>query len=136
MTEPDNHPLKGKPGLARIKSALGYSLDGWRTAFRNEQALRQEVAIALALLPFALLLPLTLAERAVLIAAILLVLIVELLNSAIEAVVDRVSLERHELAKRAKDYGSAAVMLSILTGTMLWLAIAGPALLKVIAARL
>lgn len=113
-------PFKGKTGLIRIWNAFRYSLAGLQAAFHHEDAFRQECLLALLLLPVALFLPASGAAKAVLIGSVILVLIVELLNSAIEATVDRVSLERHLLAKRAKDIGSAAVMLSLLNLLLVW----------------
>lgn len=113
-------PFKGKTGLVRIWNAFRYSLAGLQAAFHHEDAFRQECLLALLLLPVALFLPASGAAKAVLIGSVILVLIVELLNSAIEATVDRVSLERHLLAKRAKDIGSAAVMLSLLNLLLVW----------------
>jgi diacylglycerol kinase (ATP) len=113
-------PYKGKTGMKRLINAFGYSLSGLRAAFRHEDAFRQEVALATVLIPAAFLLPVPATTRAVLLASVFLVLIVELLNTAVEAVVDRISLEDHELAKRAKDIGSAAVMLSLLNMTVVW----------------
>jgi diacylglycerol kinase (ATP) len=112
---------KGKTGLERIWNALLYSLDGFAAAFRHENAFRQEVLLALVLVPIALVLPASGAGKAAMVASVLLVPIVELLNSAIEAVTDRVSLEDHVLAKRAKDMGSAAVMLSLINVPTVWL---------------
>jgi len=117
MTE---SPFKGKTGLRRVWNALHYSLDGLRAAYACEDAFRQELWLALLLVPLAWLLTEIPVERALLIASVLLVLIVELLNSAVEATVDRVSLENHRLAKRAKDIGSAAVLLSLLTTLTVW----------------
>jgi diacylglycerol kinase (ATP) len=114
-------PYKGKTGLARVWNALLYSLDGLAAAFRHEDAFRQEVLLALVLVPLALYMPVTGVGKALMVAAVLLVLVVELLNSGIEAVTDRVSLEDHVLAKRAKDMGSAAVMLSLLNVPAVWL---------------
>ena len=113
-------PFKGKTGLRRVWNAMGYSLDGLRAAYACEDAFRQEVFLALLLVPVALYLPVGGLGKAVLIGSVLLVLIVELLNSAIEAVVDRVSLENHRLAKRAKDIGSAAVFISLLNVLVIW----------------
>ncbi len=113
-------PFKGKTGLVRIWNALHYSLAGLSQAFRLEDAFRQEVFLAIVLLPIALLYPHSGVEKALLAASVLLVLIVELLNSAVEAVVDRVSLERHELAKRAKDIGSAAVLITLINLACVW----------------
>ena len=121
---------KSKSGLARIGRALGYSLHGFAAAWRNEQAFRQELLLCLVLLPFALFLPLEILERVVLITTLLIVLVVELLNSAIEAVVDRVSLDNHDLSKRAKDLGSAAVFLSLVIAAMAWALIAAPAIAR------
>lgn len=112
---------KGKTGLARIWNALLYSLDGLSAAFRHEGAFRQEVLIAVVLIPVALIVPATGPGKAMMVGSVLLVLIVELLNSAIESVTDRVSLEDHVLAKRAKDMGSAAVMLSLINVPVIWL---------------
>jgi diacylglycerol kinase (ATP) len=123
---------KSKSGLARIGRAFGYSLQGFAAAWRNEQAFRQELLLCLVLLPFALFLPLEILERVVLIATLLIVLVVELLNSAIEAVVDRVSLDNHDLSKRAKDLGSAAVFLSLVIAGMAWILIAGPAIARLL----
>lgn len=117
----EKSPFKGKTGLARIRSACGYSLDGLAGAWRHEDAFRQEVWLALVLIPVACFMPVGGAGRALMIGSVLLVLVVELLNSAIEAVVDRVSLEHHHLAKRAKDAGSAAVMLSLINVAVVWL---------------
>ncbi len=113
-------PHKGKTGLRRIWNALFYSLDGFRAAWRHEDAFRQEVLLAVVLVPLALVLGQSGLERALLIASLVLVLIVELLNSAVEATVDRVSLENHHLAKRAKDIGSAAVLISLLNVPVVW----------------
>ena len=115
------NPYKGKTGLTRICNALLYSLSGLGAAFRHEQAFRQEVVLALILLSIALLLPVNPLGKALMIASVLLVLIVELLNSALETVVDRVSLEIHPLAKRAKDMASAAVLLSLINWGVVWL---------------
>lgn len=114
-------PHKGKTGLRRIANAVLYSLAGLTAAYRHEDAFRQEVLLACFLIPLAMLLPATGPGKAVMIASVLLVLIVELLNSAIEATVDRVSLDHHLLAKRAKDIGSAAVMISLANVITVWL---------------
>lgn len=113
-------PYKGRRGLQRIWNALFYSLDGFRAAFKHEAAFRQEVLIAGVLIPIALVTAVSAAAKAIMIASVLLVLIVELLNSGIEAVTDRISLEDHALAKRAKDLGSAAVMLSLIDVPVVW----------------
>ncbi len=113
-------PFKGKTGLQRIWNAFGYSLDGLSEAWRHENAFRQEVWLALVLIPAAFFIPVGGLGKALMVGSVLLVLVVELLNSAIEAVVDRISLEHHHLAKRAKDAGSAAVMLSLVNVAAVW----------------
>ncbi|KAB2923384.1 MAG: diacylglycerol kinase [Dechloromonas sp.] len=113
-------PFKGKTGLQRVWNALHYSLAGLRAAYRYEDAFRQETWLAVVLIPLALMLPVGWLAKGLLIASVLLVLIVELLNSAVEAVVDRVSLENHRLAKRAKDIGSAAVLVTLLLVLVVW----------------
>lgn len=113
-------PYKGKTGLRRLFNAVGYTWDGLRAAFRHEDAFRQEVFLALLLVPLALYLGGTGIERALMVAAVLGVLMVELLNSALEAAVDRISLEHHTLIKRAKDMGSAAVMLALVNAVVVW----------------
>jgi diacylglycerol kinase (ATP) len=117
MTE---SPFKGKTGLRRVWNAFHYSLDGLRAAWSHEDAFRQELILAIILIPLALFLGHTPVERALMIGSLFLVLIVELLNSAIEATVDRVSLENHLLAKRAKDIGSAAVLIALLNVWVIW----------------
>ena len=114
-------PYKGKTGLKRIWNALFYSLDGLAAAFKHEDAFRQEVLLALILIPIAIFMPVSGFGKALMVASVLLVLIVELLNSGLEAVTDRISLEDHVLAKRAKDLGSAAVMLSLVNVPVVWL---------------
>lgn len=114
-------PHKGKTGLRRVWNAMFYSLEGLKAAYRHEDAFRQEFWLAVVLIPLALFLPSSGLGKALMIASVLLVLIVELLNSAIEATIDRVSLEHHRLAKRAKDIGSAAVMISLLNVVVVWL---------------
>lgn len=113
-------PFKGKTGLRRIWNAFHYSLDGLSAAYRHEDAFRQETWLALVALPLALWLGESTLERVMMIGSVLLVLIVELVNSAIEATVDRVSLERHQLAKRAKDIGSAAVLIALINAAVVW----------------
>ncbi|UFQ98778.1 diacylglycerol kinase [Pseudomonas wenzhouensis] len=105
--------FKGQTGLKRILNAAGYSLDGLRAAFLGEAAFRQLVLLNLLLIPSAFVFEVSRAERALMVAVCLLALIVELLNSAIEAAVDRISLERHPLSKNAKDMGSAAQLLAL-----------------------
>jgi len=113
-------PFKGKTGLRRVWNAFNYSLDGLKAAYLCEDAFRQETRLALLLIPLAIWLPVGWLATGLLIASVLLVLVVELLNSAIEAVVDRVGLENHRLAKRAKDIGSAAVLVSLLLVLVVW----------------
>ena len=114
-------PYKTKTGVKRIWNALFYSLDGLAAAFKHEDAFRQEVLLALILIPIAIYMPVSGFGKALMVASVLLVLIVELLNSGLEAVTDRISLEDHVLAKRAKDLGSAAVMLSLVNVPVVWL---------------
>ena len=113
-------PYKGKTGLVRLWNACGYSLAGFRAAFKHEDAFRQETLLAIILIPLALWLPVTPVGKALMIASVLLVIMVELLNSAVEATVDRISLENHALAKRAKDIGSSAVLVSLLNVIVVW----------------
>jgi diacylglycerol kinase (ATP) len=110
----------GESGLKRILSAAGYSTKGLRSCWRNEAAFRQEVLASMVMIPLGLWLGETGLEKAVLIGVLLLVLIVEVLNSSIEAVVDRIGHEHHELSGLAKDQGSAAVMLSLLSVAIVW----------------
>ena len=114
-------PYKGQTGLRRILSATRNSLEGFVAAVRHEDAFRQELIMAAVLVPAGLWLGNTGLERAALVAAVIFVLVVELLNSAVEATVDRISFDNHRLAKRAKDIGSAAVMLSIGMAAVTWL---------------
>ena len=118
--------FKSKSGLKRIFSAFFYSIDGFRAAWMHEHAFRQEVMVAVPGIVIALLLPVSRYEKLALIGVLLLVLVVELLNSAIEAVVDRVSLDRHSLSKNAKDLGSAAVMLTFLMALVTWAVVLYP----------
>jgi diacylglycerol kinase (ATP) len=116
-------------GPERLVKAFGYSLAGIAATWRHEGAFRQEVFAALILVPTAFLLPVTAIERVLLVSSVVLVMVVELLNSSIECAVDRISLERHPMAKRAKDTGSAAVMVSLAIPLITWGSIAGPLLL-------
>ena len=113
-------PFKGRTGLRRVWNALHYSLDGLQAAYRHEEAFRQEAWLALLMIPLALWLGEGAVERVLMIGSVLLVLIVELVNSAIEATVDRISLERHPLAKRAKDIGSAVVLIALVNLVVVW----------------
>ncbi len=112
--------FKGKQGLTRLINALGYSRDGLSAAWKNEAAFREEVLLAAIAIPLAIYLGKTGGDRALMVGSILLILIVEILNSAVEAVVDKASPEKSELAKRAKDMGSAAVLLSLLNAAAVW----------------
>lgn len=116
------NPHKGRTGLDRVLRATGYSVAGLRAAYRGESAFRQEFWLAAGLLPLAFWLGHGWVEVALLGGSAVLVLIVELLNSAIEAAIDRISFELHDLSKRAKDIGSAAVFLSLLLCAAIWLA--------------
>jgi diacylglycerol kinase (ATP) len=116
----EESPFKGKTGIRRLLNAFGYSVHGFASAFQHEDAFRQEVLLAAVLIPIALVLDVGAIGKAMMIASVLLVLIVELLNSAIEAAVDRISLDRHSLSKRAKDIGSAAVFLSLVNVVAVW----------------
>ncbi len=113
-------PHKGRTGLRRLWNACRYSAAGLAAAYRHEDAFRQEALAAAVLIPLTLFLPASGAGRALMVASVLLVIIVELLNSAIEAAVDRISLEDHRLAKRAKDIGSAAVLISLINVAAVW----------------
>ncbi len=121
----DRAAEKRRRGVKRVVDATHYSLEGLRAAWAGEDAFRQEIMLAVVLTPVALLLPIALAEKILLIGVVMLVLIVELLNTAIEAAVDRDSLEINPLGKRAKDIGSAAVMLALLLAGGTWIAIVG-----------
>jgi len=116
----EESPFKGKTGLVRVWNALFYSMAGFAAAFKYEDAFRQEVILAAILIPLSFFLPVSNLGRALMIASVLLVLMIELLNSALEASVDRVSIERHPLAKRAKDIGSAAVFVALLNAAIVW----------------
>lgn len=113
-------PFKGQTGLKRILNAAGYSLDGLRAAFTGEAAFRQLVLLNVVLIPIALLLDVSRVERALMVAVCLLALIVELLNSAVEAAIDRISLDLHPLSKTAKDMGSAAQLVSLTLIASVW----------------
>jgi diacylglycerol kinase (ATP) len=117
-----SNPHKGRTGIDRVIRATGYSVEGLATAYRGESAFRQEFWLAVVLLPLAFWVGRSWVEVALLAGSVLLVLIVELLNSGIEAAIDRVSFEIHDLSKRAKDLASAAVMLSLVLCAGIWLA--------------
>lgn len=111
-------------GFQRIINATGYSIAGLKAAWRNETAFRQELLLLAVLLPAALWLGSDMIQRMLLIGSLLLILIVELVNSAVEAAIDRIGPERHALSGRAKDFGSAAVMISLVGAALTWAAIA------------
>ena len=113
-------PYKGKTGIKRLANAFTYSVAGTLAAFKHEDAFRQEVILSTILIPLAIYLGQTAIEQALMIASILLIIIVELLNSSVEATVDRISVKRHKLSKRAKDIGSAAVFFSLVNATVIW----------------
>ena len=117
-----SNPHKGRTGIDRVVHAAGYSISGMSTALRTESAFRQEFCLAAILVPAAFWIGRGWLEVSLLVGSTLLVLIVELLNSAVEAAIDRVSFEIHDLSKRAKDYGSAAVLISLLLCGGIWLA--------------
>ena len=113
-------PFKGKTGAKRILSATGYSMAGFKAAFLNEATFRQITLLNAILIPMSFFLNVSRVEQALMVAVCLLALIVELFNSAIEAVVDRISLERHELSKNAKDMGSAAQFVALTLIFIVW----------------
>lgn len=119
-------PFKGKSGLKRILNATQYSLDGFKAAYQNEAAFRQIVWMNIVLIPTSYFLDVSRAEHALMVVVCLFALIVELFNSAIEAVVDRVSLDKHPLSKIAKDMGSAAQFVALAIIFFTWLIILWP----------
>ena len=129
MTTPYNinqNPYKGNRGLTRAWHAAKNSWCGIVYAFQEESAFRQELALLIVLTPVALFLPVSPIEKCVLIVSLIMVLVVELLNSSVEAAIDRISFDHHDLSKRAKDFGSAAVMLALLVAMLLWLTLCIP----------
>ena len=113
-------PYKGKTGLRRLMNAFSYSIAGTLAAFKHEDAFRQEVFLAVVLTPVALYFGETAIDQALMISSLLFIIVVELLNSSIEATVDRISVKHHKLAKRAKDIGSAAVFFSLINAAIIW----------------
>lgn len=113
----------GATGITRIINAAGYSWLGFKAAFKNEAAFRQELGLTLMLTPIALYFGQSYADKAILIASLIFILLVEILNSAIEAVVDRHGDEVHELSGRAKDMGSAAVLLAFVIAGLVWFSV-------------
>jgi diacylglycerol kinase (ATP) len=116
----EDNPHKGNKGITRAFRAAVNSWNGLIYAFKEESAFRQELALSLILIPLAIYLPVTPIEKILLIASVILVLVIELLNSSVEAAIDRISFEVHDLSKRAKDFGSAAVMLALLLCALTW----------------
>ena len=113
-------PYKGKTGLRRLINAFSYSIAGTLAAFKYEDAFRQEVILTAILTPVAIYYGETGIAQALMIGSLLLIIVVELLNSSIEATVDRISVKHHKLAKRAKDIGSAAVFFSLINAAVVW----------------
>jgi diacylglycerol kinase (ATP) len=118
--------FKGRTGVARIGHAFFNSCTGLADAFRHESAFRQETVLAAILVPLAFWLRVTPAERALLVASVLLVMIIELLNTGVEVAIDRISYDHHALSKRAKDIGSAAVFMSLVLMVTVWAVIVAP----------
>jgi diacylglycerol kinase (ATP) len=127
----DQNPHKGNRGLTRAWHAAKNSWCGLVYAFQEESAFRQELTLFALLSPVAFLLPITLVEKALLVSSLVMVLVIELLNSSVEAAIDRISFDHHDLSKRAKDFGSAAVMLALLVSALLWAAVCIPLLITV-----
>ena len=127
----DQNPHKGNRGLARAWHAAKNSWCGLVYAFMEESAFRQELTLFIFLTPIAALLPINLLEKSLLISSLIMVLVIELLNSSVEAAIDRISFEHHDLSKRAKDFGSAAVMLTLLIATLTWAAICLPLIFNI-----
>ena len=111
------------PSIIRIKKAMWFSLAGIKAVFKSEQAFRQELALCAVALPFALFSHVTPAERALLIGSLFLILIIELVNSAIETIINRISIDIHPLSGRAKDIGSASVLLALVNAGIIWIII-------------
>ena len=126
MSDPDPYgqQMKSKGGIGRVFKALGYTWDGLKAAAEHEEAFKQELFVITPMAIAAWFVPVSFLERALLFSVLMLILIVELINSAIEANTDHISLERHPLAKRAKDMGSAAVMIALINVVVIWLVIA------------
>jgi len=126
----DQNPHKGNKGLTRAWHAAKNSWCGVVYAFKEESAFRQELTLLIICTPIALFLDVSILEKVALICSIIMVLVVELLNSSVEAAIDRISFEHHDLSKRAKDFGSAAVMLALLVAVLIWIAVCGPLVAK------
>ncbi len=126
----NQNPHKGNKGFTRAWHAAKNSWCGLEYAFMEESAFRQELTLLTLFTPIALFLPIGYLEKALLISSLVMVLVVELLNSSVEAAIDRISFEHHDLSKRAKDFGSAAVMLTLMIAIFIWLAICIPLVLS------
>jgi len=126
----DQNPHKGNRGLTRAWHAAKNSWCGLVYAFLEESAFRQELSLFALLTPIALFLPIGYLEKALLVSSLIMVLVVELLNSSVEAAIDRISFEHHDLSKRAKDFGSAAVMLALFIALLMWSAVCIPLVFK------
>ena len=126
----DQNPHKGNKGFTRAWHAAKNSWCGLVYAFMEESAFRQELTLFALLTPLAIILPINYLEKALLISSLMMVLVVELLNSSVEAAIDRISFEHHDLSKRAKDFGSAAVMLALFIAILLWAAVCIPLVFK------
>jgi diacylglycerol kinase (ATP) len=131
----DESPYKSVGGLARILNAIKYSIRGLKLAWTVESAFRQELTLCLVLLPAAIALPRPWIERLGLIGTTVMVLVVELINSSIEAAIDRISLDHHALSGRAKDLGSAAVFVALLFCGVCWIFLAGPVLYEIVTGK-
>ena len=126
----DQNPHKGNKGITRAFRAAVNSWNGLVFAIREESAFRQELTLASVLVPLSFVLPVSPAEHIILFGSVILVLIVELLNSSVEAAIDRISFEKHDLSQRAKDFGSAAVMLALILCLFSWVCISLPIISK------
>ena len=126
----DQNPHKGNRGLTRAWHAAKNSWCGLVYAFLEESAFRQELCLFVLLTPLTFFLPTGYLEKALLISSLIMVLVVELLNSSVEAAIDRISFEHHDLSKRAKDFGSAAVMLALIVALLMWSAVCIPLAFK------
>ena len=127
----DQNTHKGNRGVARAWHAAKNSWCGLVYAFKEESAFRQELTLFALLTPIACILPIALLEKSLLVSSLVMVLVIELLNSSVEAAIDRISFEHHDLSKRAKDFGSAAVMLALVVAALLWAAVCIPLLFNV-----
>jgi diacylglycerol kinase (ATP) len=126
----DQNPHKGNRGFSRAWHAAKNSWCGLVYAFQEESAFRQELTLLALLMPISLFLPVPQIEKALLMGSLIMILVVELLNSSVEAAIDRISFEHHDLSKRAKDFGSAAVMLTLLAALLVWVVICAPLFLR------